>query len=446
MNAERGPKLLMENILKPRVAVAALSSPLEIGGGRAGNALAELIDLLQKAGCEVFDCGIVDSPGKAVGAGKKAHDEYVDAIAFLPACWFEDYLVLDFIEECPMPLLLWPLPGMETGALCGTQQLTCYLKQLHHPVYSVFGEIEKGANSVSALKFLRATVLKRKMRRSRIGLSGQHVAGMTHTAPNEILLKKTIGSRIIPFDLPSFLEKAATFSDSDVKGLWGKAVNAAGRCSVTDNEGLDSMRVYLAMKDVVEEHKLDALTIGCYPHLMGKVCLAASLLADEGIPFACEGDINGAVGQIILTLLTGMPTHHTDFLDPTDDGAVIFTHCGSGSFSLAENRTDITLGSVRLMGQGVCALFPAKSCPVTLLSLVPVPNGYQCAVLEGEAESTEMVFPGNPVKVRFKQPVNEIIQWIFKHGIGHHWVIGYGHVAEEIKCWIDLCDGLTIVH
>ena len=75
---------------------------------------------------------------------------------------------------------------------------------------------------------------------------------------------------------------------------------------------------------VIKEHNLDALTIGCYPHLMGKVCLAASLLADEGIPFACEGDINGAVGQLILTWLTGMPTHHTDFLDATDDGALDF--------------------------------------------------------------------------------------------------------------------------
>ena len=57
---------------------------------------------------------------------------------------------------------------------------------------------------------------------------------------------------------------------------------------------------------------------------------------------ACEGDVNGAVGQLMLTLLTGQPTHNTDWLDPLDDGTVVFTHCGSGSFSLAEQPSDIS--------------------------------------------------------------------------------------------------------
>lgn len=140
----------------------------------------------------------------------------------------------------------------------------------------------------------------------------------------------------------------------------------------------------------------------------------------------------------MLMLLTGTPTHHTDWLDPMEDGTVIFTHCGSGSFSLAEKQSDITLASVRLMGQGVCALFPAKPGPVTLLSLIAQPGGYQCALLEGEALSTEMVFPGNPVRVRFSQPTPDIMDWIFNEGIGHHWMIGYGHVGEEVQAWANI--------
>jgi len=430
----------MKNKIKlvPRIGVATLSSPLEVGADRADKAVEDLTALLKKMGCEVRNYGIVDTPEKALNAGRKAAEEHLDATVFSPVCWFEDYLVLDFIEECSVPLLFWALPGMETGALCGTQQLTSYLKQLDYPFYGVFGDIKEGSNSSEAMKYLNAAALHSRMRRSKIGFSGQRVSGMTHTAANEFMLKKTIGTRIVPFDLPCFLKDTSAFSDSEVKSLWKKMVNASAECCVSDKEGLDSMRVYLSLKKIIKEHSLNALTIGCYPHLMGKVCLAASLLADEGISFACEGDVNGAVGQLILTLLTGMPTHHTDFLDPTDDGAVIFTHCGSGSFDLAENKNDIRLDSVRLMDQGVCALFPAKTGPVTLLSLIPVPNGYQCAVLEGEAESTALVFPGNPVKVRFKQTPDQLIQWIFNNGIGHHWMIGYGHVADELKHWIAL--------
>ncbi len=136
---------------------------------------------------------------------------------------------------------------------------------------------------------------------------------------------------------------------------------------------------------------------------------------------------------MILTKLTDQPTHHTDWLEPLEDETVIFTHCGSGSFSLAENPEDITLSSVRLMGQGVCALFPSRPGPVTLVSLVPYQDGYQCAVIEGEAVSTEMVFPGNPLRVRFARPVDELIEWIHQQGIGHHWMAGYGHVGAELR-------------
>jgi L-arabinose isomerase len=53
--------------------------------------------------------------------------------------------------------------------------------------------------------------------------------------------------------------------------------------------------------------------------------------------------------------------------------------------------------------------------------------------MQGEALSTEMVFPGNPVRVRFPHQTKHIIDWIFEAGIVHHWMVGYGHSAAEIR-------------
>jgi len=426
--------------LTPNIGVASVSSPLEVGADRAPEAALDLARVLENAGCRVLQLGSIGSPDQAIAAGKKATEHHIDVVALTPASWFEDYLVLDFLEECHVPVLFWPLPGMETGALCGTQQITCYLKQLEHPYYAVFGEVSDQNCLKKAKQFLRAATVKKCLRRARIGIAGQRVPGMTHTSPNEFMLKKALGPRVVPLDLPLLLEKVNQIPDDEAIERWKGMVEGAGSCQVKDEEGIYSMKVYTVMKELIEEYGLDALTIGCYPHLMGKVCLPASLLADEGIPFGCEGDLNGVVGQLMLMLLTDTPTHHTDWLDPLEDGTVIFTHCGSGSFSLAEKQSDITLASVRLMGQGVCALFPAKPGPVTLLSLIAQPGGYQCALLEGEALSTEMVFPGNPVRVRFSQPTSEIMEWIFDEGIGHHWMIGYGHVVEEIRTWAKIVE------
>lgn len=427
--------------LIPKIGVASLSSPLEIGADRAPAAAENLARVLEGIGCDVVQLGSLDEPDKSVAAGRKLAESHAHAVAFATASWYEDYLALDLLEECSVPVLLWSLPGMETGALCGSQQLTAYLKQLGVPYRCVFGGLDSADGLERAKAFLLASALKKKMRQARIGLAGHRVVGMTEVSANEMALKKAIGPRVVTLDMPLLLARADQMPNDQARQTWQLLTSRSAACEVSEEEGLDSMRVYAAIKELVDRHRLDALTIGCYPHLMGRVCLAASLLADEGIPLGCEGDVNGAVGQLMLTLLTGEPTHNTDWLEPLEDGSVVFTHCGSGSFSLAEKQDDIKLASVRLMGQGVCALFTAKPGPVTLVSLLPLGDGYQCAVLEGEALSTEMVFPGNPLRVRFSQPVHELIDWIHAEGIGHHWMAGYGHVGEEIRQWASIAGG-----
>jgi len=424
--------------LTPRVGVASLSSPLEVGADRAPEAAEELARELAASGVDVVLLGSVGDSDAAAGAGRRLAAEHVDAVVFVPVCWFEDYLVLDLLEECAPPVLFRPLPGMETGALCGTQQITCYLKQLDHPYATVFGPLGDAECFRKTLTFLRAAALKGRLRRARIGLGGHRVAGMTHTSPNEFMLKKAVGARVVPLDMTGLLARAGEIPESEAADLWKKVSARAGACEVSEEVGLDSVRLYAAIKEEVARHGLDALSIGCYPHLMGRVCLAASLLADEGIPLACEGDVHGAVGQLMLSLLSGGPTHNTDWLDPLDDGTVVFSHCGSGSFSLAEGPSSVRLASVRLMGRGVCALFTSKPGPVTMLALTPRPDGYQCALLEGEALSTDMVFPGNPVRVRFDRKPSELIEWIATEGIGHHWMIGYGELAGELRRWAKL--------
>ncbi|NPV49091.1 MAG: hypothetical protein HPY69_19275 [Armatimonadetes bacterium] len=432
--------------LSPRVGVIGLSSPLEVGADAAPRLAAQAGAWLQACGMETVVAGAFADANDAVRAGRQFVEQHVDAVLGVVASWYEDYLVLDLLEECPVPVFLWSTVGMETGALCGTQQLTCFLKQLERPFGCAFGDLDDEACRARALAYLRGAALHRRLRRSRIGLGGQRIGGMTHTSPNEFMLKRAIGARVVPLEVPKLLARASEFSVHETRPLWEEITGAATECLVPEADGLDSMGVYLALTEAVQREQLDALTIGCYPHLMGRVCLAASILADKGIPMACEGDVNGAVGQLILQLLTDHPTHHTDWLNPLEDGTVIFTHCGSGSFQLAEKQADIRLADVRLMGQGVCALFPARPGPVTLVSLIGTPDGYQCALLEGEALPAPMVFPGNPVRVQFRQPTADLIDWIHAAGIGHHWMIGYGHVAAEIRAWA-ACAGksLTLV-
>ena len=101
----------------PRVGVGSPSSPMEVGADRAPKLAADLGRLLREAGCEVVEVGELGTGDQAAAAGRKLAEEHVDAVAFAPACWYEDYLVLDLLEECA-----WtrrnPLQALESSSHC----------------------------------------------------------------------------------------------------------------------------------------------------------------------------------------------------------------------------------------------------------------------------------------------------------------------------------------
>ncbi len=419
-----------------RLGITAVSSPLEVGAAQAPALLDQLQAAIGEGNVRVETIRPpkhATDPVSAAEAGRYFYDQRVDAICVVAACWFEDYLVLDMLEECDVPIIAWARPGMETGSLCGMQQLGFMLKQLGQPYLFVFDEVGVEGPLARMKEFASAAALRRHLRRARIGHLGHRVLGMTETTANELVLKKVLGPRIVHIDSQVFLGRVSRVAKASVTGRWQELKTEVGRVTTTDDAGIESMQVYTALKETVQELGLSAVAVGCYPHLMGKVCLAASLLGEDGVPMACEGDVNGALGMLILTRLTGEPIHNTDLLDPIPaDNAIVFSHCGSGGFSLAPSLVGITLAPVRLMNSGLCAVFTARPGPVTLINIVAGLGRYRMAALFGEAIETEMVFPGNPLRVRFRTDYRRILSWIAEEGLGHHWMATYGDVRTEL--------------
>jgi L-fucose isomerase-like protein len=422
-----------------RLGITAVASPLEVGAGDAPMLLERLRAAAQRTApgqgreIELIQAGPAVDPASAVATGRAFYDQRVDAICVIAASWFEDYLILDLVEECDVPVILWARPGMETGSLCGMQQIGFMLKQLGRPYCFLFDEPGAVSSIGRAYDFGVAAGLRRRLRRARIGYLGHRVEGMTETTPHELALKKLFGPRVAGLDTQVFLDRVARVPVGPAAQEWEELKKRVGRVTSSQEAGIAAMQVYRALRDTIHELGLAGVAVGCYPHLMGKVCLGISLLAEEGIPVACEGDVNGALGMIILSYLTGHPVHNTDLLDPIPaDNAIVYSHCGNGGFSLASDRADITLGPVRLMNSGVCAQFPARPGPVTLVNIVPTLGSYRLAAVYGEAILTDMVFPGNPLRVRFRSDYRHVLDWIAREGLGHHWMGGYGDVRRPI--------------
>jgi L-fucose isomerase-like protein len=419
-----------------KLGLAVVASPLEVGADKAHILIKELEASIEKISSKTIELypyhSPINSTSEAIKAGNMFYDKRIHAICIVAASWFEDYLVLDMLAECDVPVILWGLPGMETGSLCGTQQLGFMLKQLSKPYITIYDDLWSKSALKRLTQYSSASMVYNRLKRSRIGYLGHRVEGMTETTVHEIAMKKIFGARISVIDTYAFMERVSkTIPDVN---KWNEVKAQVGKVISSDTDGLESMKVYETLRSIIRERLLDSIAIGCYPHLMGKVCLSASLLAEEGINIGCEGDVNGTLGMMILNWLTSQPVHNTDLLNPIpEDNAIVFSHCGSGGFSLAKSKSEITLAPVRLMDKGLCCLFTAKPGDITLANIVPTLDSYKVAVLEGIAMETDMIFPGNPLKVQFKADYKDILSWIVDEGLGHHWIGAYGLLSQEIR-------------
>jgi len=68
-------------------------------------------------------------------------------------------------------------------------------------------------------------------------------------------------------------------------------------------------RLYVTMRQITEERGGDAVTIACLPWIHGRdlptPCVAMGLFQEQGIPAACQGDIDALLTMVLIKRATG---------------------------------------------------------------------------------------------------------------------------------------------
>ncbi|MHB8893685.1 MAG: hypothetical protein ACYC99_00700 [Candidatus Geothermincolia bacterium] len=133
---------------------------------------------------------------------------------------------------------------------------------------------------------------------------------------------------------------------------------------------------YYAALDLVEEYGVTFMGIKCQDELSAKYCTvcpaAAFLNNDVGpdgrpkkiVPVACENDMDSALTQLLLHLLTGAPAGFGDFRD-VEEGVLAIVNCGQHPhhfFGTADEAAVTKLGRAEYPGQEV--FYAAGGCAV----------------------------------------------------------------------------------
>ena len=421
--------------MKINVAAVGLSHPFEVGYDQAPALLDQTAEQLGAIGVNCYNTGVVMHDLKTVEAAAKALKQAdADVLLICLASWSEDHHLLDLLGYVDLPVILRAYPARDTGSLCCVHQIGAVFTDIGKNYEFVFGKPESIECAQQVKSIATAYALANTMQKTRVGALGGRVQGMTEIAYDEFSIKQKLGARVVNINITEMTSKVAAMSDEEADKLLEEKKDILRPCKVlSSKEGMrESIKYYAAMKALVDEYDLGALAVSCYTAYMGKVCLGYSLLAEEGVPGACEGDVPNALTMKMLYELSGKPVNNTDLLDFNyDDNSILFAHCGSSGFSIAEG--EIELAPVRLAETGVCCKFLMKPGKVTAVDICGHGDNFRMSVMVGDAIPCGMEFPGNPMTIQFEKPLDQINEEIMEHGSGHHWMVAYGDHSETLR-------------
>lgn len=436
--------------MKSSIAVFALGAKAELGFDEAVSWSKKVSDALEDRGVNTYNTGFVvsdfESAEKVAGLLQK---EDVSAILVCVATWSDDSYVLQFLKEIDKPIILHSFPNMESGSLCGVMQIASVMKDIgftnYRTVYADPGSEDSVEGVIKALEELKdAEDAVKNEKAFYIGSIGGRCSGMTEIAFDEFSLFEKCGAIVVNISENELIEKTKEADPAEVKETLSELESRGYHIDSSSEDMETSVKYYLAMKELIRKYGLSGLAVKCYTEFMGKICLGYSLLSDEGYACSCEGDVNSAVMMKIMKDVSGECVNNTDILNPLpDDNAIIFAHCGSSGFSIAPSPDEVHLKPVRIVDTGVCSLFRPKLGTVTAADLVGHGNNLRMSVMTGEAIEKEYLFPGNQACIKVERNAVDICKDVIDKACGHHWMIGYGDVRQQLK---EYCESHGIIY
>lgn len=427
-------------MIRPRIGCYAVMEATEIGWENAEDQLDALCARLAQAGMEpIVAPETVRDEATARAAARCFSAQGVDALMPLVVTWSFDHFTYEIWQACRVPVAVRTIPGINTGSTVGGQQLGALLYELNIPHRLYFAPLDDGAVNEKVFEFAAAAALKRRSAGKKIAMIGRRTPGMTPILFDEIEIMDRLGIVVETLGMDEFRSGwLAAADEAEALALWKDISVRASSVTSTQEAGVYAMREYLALKQLARDHGLSGLAFGTYPECQGTACLPLALLNEERFPAGCEGDLNSTVLMLMLTQLSGLPTHFGEMVDlDLKNNEIYTTHCGAGAPCFADSR-GFSLCPVRLADSGVCIRYCGLCGDITYAALLGRRGNYRLCAFGGTPAPTEMRYDGNLLRFRTAVPAQRIWDETARHGFHHHWIAGQGRWSGVLLDFAEL--------
>ena len=198
-----------------------------------------------------------------------------------------------------------------------------------------------------------------------------------------------------------------------------------------ENDVRKASKLYLALKEIVAERNMDALTLRCFDlldELETTGCLALSRFNDKGIIAGCEGDIPATFTMLLVYNLTDELSFMSNpiSIDPCSN-MVKFAHCTVPTSICNKyiSRSHFESG----IGVGVQGIIPKG--PVTVIKVGG--DSLKNYFVAGGVVKNNLNDPNacrTQIVVEFE---NDISDYFLKNPLGNHHIIVPGNYSELLQ-------------
>lgn len=258
----------------------------------------------------------------------------------------------------------------------------------------------------------------------RIGVIGGVSDWLVYSRTPAEVLERRLGARVTLIPWERVAEKLSGVGRVDSGELLKEAV-----LEVPESEVARALALYVALKELMEEEGLDAVTLRCFD-VIGPfgttLCLAASLLNSGRSRAGCEGDLPALLSMLVLSSASGSPAFMGNIAS-IEGRRVMIAHC-TAPVTMGVGRPVLRTHFESGVGVGVAVTFPTG--PVTLLRLSPDLSRarvFEGTVVEGRPVSPRHCRSQAWVEVGFDPTV------LLTRSMGNHYALVPGRWAIEVS-------------
>jgi L-arabinose isomerase len=330
--------------------------------------------------------------------------------------------------------------------ITGVPGITNLLEREKMPYFIISGHYTNDSVKRSLDIILKAVSAFKRAWGSKLGMIGHLYPGMIDFGYDPTMMLTTFGAATKPVLESAVLkayknadEKHAVTLAEKLQDKYKKAEDFEGE------EFIRSAKNALALKQVVNEHELDAVSVYCqsmWQHAeMGVVpCIGMSLLMQEGVFCSCEGDVPTTLAGLILDSMSGAAFFTEIWCNDFENEQFMMGHSGTMNLGLFEENTqDVKL--VRhpwwtgCAGRGACLEVKMPPGEGTMFSLCQVQGrDWRMIVSKVRVVERDPVPLGAPnFFVELEKPIGQYLEEMAALGAAHHFSMAYGDWTEHLK-------------